>query len=439
MKPIALLALALAAATSSAQAQAPQGQPLTLADAVREVIAHHPTIESAQAAVDAARARATESNSARLPQVSGQAGYSYNSLRPYVSFDLPGGTNGAIYESINDSYALTVNARQLLTDFGRTDKLVEMARSGQIAAQDALEEAEHQLGYQTIESFYGVMLLRSSVDVAREEIVALEEALRISERKFSAGSATKFDVLTTQVRLANARNHLTDTVSSLERQENGLRSLLGLEVKAPIELSGDFDAGAPVVGETEAISLGLQHRPEMRMALDDERTARLRQDAASRENRPSLAAQVTGGLQDQFMPNLYDNKGYVAAGISVDVPIFTGRRITGDRVEADAGVRSAQSRERELDRSITEEVADAYSDLTAARERLARSDMIVDQAREALALAQTRYANGVITNFELLDAQSALRSSELGRLQARYDCVIARQAIARAAGNPPAP
>ncbi|HEY4990063.1 MAG TPA: TolC family protein, partial [Opitutaceae bacterium] len=65
------------------------------------------------------------------------------------------------------------------------------------------------------------------------------------------------------------------------------------------------------------------------------------------------------------------------------------------------------------------------------------ADTLVDQASEALSLAQTRYSNGVITNFELLDAQSARRSAELGRLQARYDCVLARQAVARAAGVVP--
>ena len=45
----------------------------------------------------------------------------------------------------------------------------------------------------------------------------------------------------------------------------------------------------------------------------------------------------------------------------------------------------------------------------------------------------------MITNFELLDAQSALRASELSRIQDRYDCVLARQAVARAAGVPPQP
>ncbi len=439
MKHTAALVLAVAAIASSARAEGSPAGPLTLSQAIETVIARYPSIEAAQAAVDAARARTVQSNASRLPQVSGHAGYTYNSMRPYVSISIPGGPSGAIYENVQDSYAVNVTARQLLTDFGRTDKLVEMARSGQIAAQDALEQVRHQLGYQAIQGFYSVLLLRNSAAVAREEIAALEEALRIAERKFSAGSATKFDVLTTQVRLANARNHLTDTVASLEKQENGLRQLLGRDLAAPLEIAGDLDAEEPAIAESAAISDGLLNRPEMKVARDNEQTARLQLDAASRGDRPTLAAQVAGGVENGVMPSLYDNRGYLTAGLSLEVPIFTGRRTMGERMEAGAGVRSAQARERELNEAITTEVADAYSDLNAAKSRLASSDMLVDQAKEALALAQSRYANGVITNFELLDAQSSLRSAELSRLQARYDCVLARQAVARAAGVAPHP
>jgi outer membrane protein TolC len=438
MKQTAALVLALAVVGPSARAQTPAG-PLTLSQTIEAVIAHYPSIDAAQAAVDAARARTVQSNASRLPQVSGQAGYTYTSLRPYVAISIPGLPAGAIYENVQDSYAVNVMARQLLTDFGRTDKLVDMARSGQIAAQDALEQVRHQLGYQAIQSFYGVLLLRSSAAVAREEIASLEEALRIAEKKFDAGSATKFDVLTTQVRLANARNHLTDTVSSLEKQENGLRQLLGRDFGTPIEIVGDLDAEVPAISESAAISDGLLNRPEMRVARDNEQTARLQLDAADRGNRPTLAAQVAGGLENGVVPNLYDNRGYLTAGVSLEVPIFTGKRIMGERMEAGAGVRSAQARERELSETITTEVADAYSDFNAARSRLSSADTLVGQATEALALAKSRYSNGVITNFELLDAQSSLRAAELSRLQARYDCVLARQSVARAAGVAPRP
>lgn len=439
MKRLAASLLLLTTFAVEAPAQATAPAPLTLSQAIDTVLTRYPSLAGAQAAIDAARARTTESNADRLTQVNAHAGYTFNSLRPFVAIDIPGRPAGAIYESVRDGYTTSVTARQLLTDFGRTDKMVAMARSGQVAAQDALEELRHQLGYQTIEAFYGVILLRNSADVAREEIAALEEALRISQRKFDAGSATKFDVLTTQVRLANARDHLTDTLASVQKQENGLRELLGLGASAPLDISGTFDVDTPALTQTEAIAAGIQNRPEIKLAVDDEQTARLRQDAADRGNRPTLAAQVTGGVADGFVPSLYDNRGYVTAGLTLDVPLFTGKRVTGERLEAAAQVRSAQAREEELRETIATDVGNAYADLNAARARLGNADTLVAQAREALDLARTRYANGVITNFELLDAQSALRSAELGRLQARYDCVLARQSVARAAGQAPQP
>lgn len=439
MKKILSLSLALGLLAGSLRAEEKSTASLSLDQAIATVLARYPSIAGAQAAIDAASARTVQSNSERLPQVNAHAGYGYDSLRPFVAIAIPGGPKGGIYESVQDSYTATVTARQLLSDFGRTDKMVEMARSGEITAKDTLEQLQHQLGYQTIQSFYDVLLLRSSADVAREEVTALEEALRISQRKFDAGSATKFDVLTTQVRLANARNHLTDTLASVSKAENNLRELLGMDSSSPLELSGAFDVEKAVPGESQAIADGLQSRPEMKLAKDEEQTARLRREAADRGNRPTLAAQVTAGVADGFMPSLYDNKGYVTAGLSLDVPVFTGKRVTGDRLEAGAQLRSAQTRQQELRQSITNEVANAFADFGAAKARLGNADTLVDQAKEALDLAQTRYANGVITNFELLDAQSTLRSAELARLQARYDCVLARHAIARASGQTPSP
>ncbi len=50
-----------------------------------------------------------------------------------------------------------------------------------------------------------------------------------------------------------------------------------------------------------------------------------------------------------------------------------------------------------------------------------------------------RHGAKSVTNFELLDAQSATRTAELARLQARYDCVIGRQMLAYVAGRAPTP
>ncbi len=281
--------------------------------------------------------------------MSGQAGYTYTSLRPYVAISLPGCPAGAIYENVQDSYGMNITARQLLTDFGRTDKLVEMARVGpdRGPGRPGADPPPARLpGDPVLLRRPSPAQLRCRWRVRRSP--PSRRPCASPSRKFSAGSATKFDVLTTQVRLANARNHLTDTSPSLEKQENGLRQLLGWDLGTPLDLAGDFDAEAPAISESAAISDGLLNRPEMKVARDNEQTARLQLDAADRGNRPTLAAQVAGGVENGVVPNLYDNRGYLTAGLSLEVPIFTGKRVMGERMEAGAGVRSAQAREREL-------------------------------------------------------------------------------------------
>jgi len=435
--PAAVLFCSLAlCATLAAGEPAGPGAPLTLTQAIEAVLAHYPTLDAAQAAIDAARGRTVQSQSSRLPQVSAEGAYSYLSLRPYVAFSLPTGTSD-LYETIQNSYNVALHASQLLTDFGRTDALVSLARSGELSAHDALAQARKQLGYQTIQAFYGTLLLRESVAVADEEIRSLDEARRIAERKFSGGTATKLDVLTTEVRLANARNARTDRLAALEKEETSLRRLLGYAAGEAVSISGGFDAPADQPDLAATIEEGLRNRPEMRLARDAVDSAGLRLDAASRENRPTLAARAATGVEDGNLPAMYASRGYVEAGVSVSVPIFTGRRITGERIEARADLRGAQDRTSELSRTIAADVEDAFADLGAARARLASADTLVAQAQEALTLAKSRYANGVITNFELLDAQSSARAAELARLQARYDFVLARQAVARAAGREP--
>jgi outer membrane protein TolC len=425
-----------AAVPASSALPASSAQPLTLAEAVDAVLARYPSLDAAQAAVDAARGRSLESGAARLPQVSVNGAYTYMSLRPYVDFSLPGGTS-ALYETVANSYNVTLGVSQLLTDFGRTDALVALARTGEISARDALEQARHQLGYQTIQAFYSALLWRESVSVADEEIMALDEALRITENKLGSGKATKFDVLTTQVRLANSRNARADRVAALERQEALLRQLLGYDPGAPVLLAGEFAPTAGLPDLSATIVEGLQNRPEMKLARDAQKAAGLKLDAANRENRPVVTAQAVAGLENGMLPAMYDNKGYVTAGLGVSIPIFTGRRIAGERIEARGELRSAQGRASELARTITTDVEDSLADLKNAQTHLVSSDTMVAQAQEALSLAKLRYTNGVITNFELLDAQSNARAAELVRLQARYDCVMAGHAVARAAGRRP--
>jgi outer membrane protein TolC len=71
----------------------------------------------------------------------------------------------------------------------------------------------------------------------------------------------------------------------------------------------------------------------------------------------------------------------------------------------------------------------------AARDKNADTEVQVRQATAALALARTRYQAGVVTNLDVLDAETVLAQAKLVQLRARYDLVRSRYQLQQAVGE----
>ena len=101
-------------------------------------------------------------------------------------------------------------------DFNKRNKSVDLAASQVTTAQDRLELAKSGLSYRTIQTFYAILFLEKSIQVQDEEIKNLNDHLLMTQKKVQAGSATDFDVLTTQVRVAAAENSKINLQNNLE-------------------------------------------------------------------------------------------------------------------------------------------------------------------------------------------------------------------------------
>jgi len=409
---------------------------MTLRQVLDEALAHYPSIEAARARIEAARGRTQQTEAARLPQINAQASYTFVDPLAYVDFPTSSGST-RVYQQTQNNYDVGLNLRQLVIDFGRTNALVAAARTGELSNQDALDQIRNEVGYQAIGYFYSATLLQESVAVADEEIRALQEALRIAQQRSDAGTATHFDVLTTKVRLATAENRRTDTVAALQRQEARLRQVLGRQDSGAVAVQGGFPAGVHTPARETLVSEAFSQRPDLLTARHAEESRSHLLAAADRADRPTINAAIGGGTRDGYAPSLNAAKAYIDAGVALNVPIFTGHRIEGEKREARAEMRAAHERVIEAQRVAIADIDAALADVAASSARLGNADTLVAQAQEALSLAQSRYERGVITNFELLDAQSAARAAELSRIQARYDRVLADEALAHAVGRKP--
>ena len=428
-----LCALALLALGPAGLAAQTPSDSLTVEQVVQLVLASHPAVQQATAGVAGADARVAESRSAYYPVLS--AGGSATRLAPLQTLTIPNLGTFSLTPRMN--YATGLQLHQTVFDFGRRAGAVALARARGAGAADNVDLVRSDLAFRAIDAFYAILFLRQSLSVQDEEIDALQQHLAVARERASSGAVTNFDVLTTEVRVATAQSQRIDVANQLDQRAIELRQLLGFPVGQPLPLRGSFALTPVGIPEDSLMRLALAQRPEMQLARQAETAAAAERHVASLGQRPSLGVDLQAGFCNGFEPNLNRNEGNWNAGVSVEIPVFDGGR-THDQVEAaDASLSAAEDHTRDVARRVTADVQQALAGLRASRDKLATSDLQVEQADTALSLAETRYRAGVITNLEVLDAQTALAEARLLRLRTEYAFVQSRYGLERAVGGRP--
>jgi outer membrane protein len=244
-------------------------------------------------------------------------------------------------------------------------------------------------------------------------------------------------VLTTQVRVAAAQSQKIDLENSLQKQRVMLGQLLGLAPGVHVQLRGDFEQRTPASDGESLFQVAAHQRMEIKLARDAEHSAELQRDLVTLGDKPSLRANVVYGFKNGLMPNLDVLRGNWVAVVKAEVPIFDGWHSNHQKEEAEATMFAEQARRREVEQQVSSDVEQASADLQAAVSKITISELQVQQAKEAVLIAQSRYETGTVTNLDLLDAQASESTARLGNLQALYRYVMTKYELQRAIGVKP--
>ncbi len=427
----ALLLVALSFSSNEPLLAAETGSaPLTLDEALRMTREHNPKARQASEEVTAADARVTESRSAWFPRISGKAGYHYIDPVSEISF------GGAAMQFMpNDNYDARITAEMMIYDFGRTASTVNLAKAGRNSATIRQDITLRDLSLATVQTFYSVLFLREAVRVQEKEVTALRTNLDNMQKRYAEGAATRFDLLTTQVRLAGAGNRKIDYQTRLRNQEITLRRLCGLDEHAPLNLSGSFDITPAGMDADKLAASALDHRPEMMLARENLKAASHKKSLATREFLPKIVGSASWGTKNGYVPDIDKMRTNVAAGVELQVPIFDGFRKSASLREAAAMKRSAEQQRLDAEQMTRAEVQQSVNDLQNSREKIDSTRLQVSQADLAAKHARIRYDNGLATTLDLLDAEAALAEAELAHLQSRYEYVMNAYSVRRASGD----
>ncbi|HKK46983.1 MAG TPA: TolC family protein [Balneolaceae bacterium] len=412
----------------SAKAQQAAQDSLNLQDAIHAALTNQPSLDQVEAEINASESQTDQAKTAYYPQVEAEGSYNY--LSPVSTLDF----NGSGFQVMPKSnYDAHVAAHQLIYDFGKTRQNIALARSRTLTAEQRREVVKWTISYYTTKTFYSILYLDQSMEVVAEQIKTLNEDLDTARKRLQNGSATNYDVLSIKVRIGEEKNRRLDLIDQKEKLKSTLRKLFGWDPDRTVDVKGNLD----LKNEEDITNLNQVYadRPDYKVLQQKKEELKKAYKLRSLSDMPSLTAGVIAGFKNGYQPNIDKILGNYSIGVQLKVPIFNGHTTRYQRQEVQSNINSLNAQSRKLKREIQEEVEQAKTDVKTGKQKLATSDLQIKQAKEQLRLAKIRYKNGVITNTDLLAAETALTKARFQKVTTTYNILLSQYDLKKAAGE----
>jgi outer membrane protein len=412
-KSYRLSAIAFALFLPCGALQAQPAMHLTLAEAEKLAVQNNPQLSSAHYNAAAAHQVPNQYKANLAPNVFG----SFTGVGADNGSRLAAGSlnNPIVYDRLGSG--LTVG--QLITDFGRTSNLVGSARLRADAQDQATEATRARVLLNTAAAYFAVLRAHAVMRVADQTVKARQDVADQVSALAESKMRTTLDVSFAKVNLSDARLLVVQAQNDLKTAEATLATAMGLPNETSFILQEEPMPPQLPDRIVDLVRQAIADRPDLK-------DLRLEQSSEERFARaehslyyPSVGVLATAGFApagEAAIPGRYG-----AIGLNVTIPIFNGGLYKARQGEAELKAKAAADNVTDLENRVTRDVRVAYYNAINAYDRMGLTKQLVDQAAQALDLAQVRYENGLGNIVEVSTAQLNLTSAQIADASARYD------------------
>lgn len=404
-----------------------------LHEAVLLALQQNPTILIARQEIERTKGLFIQVRAAALPQVNAVA--QFQDLDPHLNnFTGDGGNgtrtnfpSGSSLSAVERSYTVSIEATQVIFSGGRVPGQISSASFQRDAAYYSFRNVIDQVIATTRQQFYLVLLDRALIGVQEESVRLLQSQLQDQQNRFEAGTVPRFNVLQAQVALSNQLPQLISAQNAYRIAQLQLAKTLGLDFDPtrgdadPLEAVGELayvPRGMPLPA---AIRIAKQNRP----FLKQQKATVLANGAQVTVARSGFFPQISANAGAEFRSSpvsdrVQDARGGYIFGATGSWAIWDWGATYGQVKQARAVLEESKITLDDDNRQVELEVQQAYANLLQGRELIQSQEKNVEQASEALRLAQARLDAGAGTQLEVLDARVQLTTAQSTRLQALY-------------------
>ena len=412
-------------------------QPLSLLGALNIALQQNAAILKGKNDLQASYGLVVQTRAVALPQVQATGQFKRTDRDALENF--PGAPT-----SPDENWNTGVQIVQSIYNGGKLIAAVKAARltKDQALAQYQTVIADALLSVRV--AYYDVLLAAQQITVHEASVNLLQKELEDQQRRYTAGTVPRFNVLRAEVAVANERPLLIQARNNDRIAKNTLSNLLGYNLPRdiwediPLQLTDTLDAVPYQVNLPDAIQQALSHRTELVALRKTEQLQQLGIVNARSGYKPTVSVFAGYGWYNaQFTPPVtidHDINGW-NAGAQLQWSIFDGLLTHGKVTQAKALHDKSVTDLADQSRQIELQVRTAYSDFIEAKEVLDSQEKVQEEADEALREAKARAEAGTGTQLDVLDAETSLTQARTTNVQALHDYAAARAKLERAIGE----
>lgn len=325
--------------------------------------------------------------------------------------------------------------------WGRLRQTRDAARNDLLAQEDSRRAVVIDLVSTVTAAYLKLRELDLDLEISRNTLRSNQQTLDLARQRFNRGVISELDVRQFQANVADPAAQVANYERQVRQQEDTLAFLIGHQPGAvprgrplnEVLAQVDIPAGVP--------SALLEHRPDVRQAEHNLVAATRRVGAALDDRLPKFTITGSWGViafdsSRYFPPDVTAPANHVYqlfAGVSI--PIFHGGSLAAAQDAAQARREQARYLYEKTVLNATREVDGALAEVRSDREQVIAQQTQVNALRRALQLANDRYAAGVSSYLDVLNAERSLFTAEVSLTAAERQGLVGVITLYRALGG----
>jgi outer membrane protein len=398
----------------------------------REAAAQDPAVESAKAALTAARERVTQAQAADgfSAGLSANAGANYGDARVR---GLSAAQSDNAY--LNGSVTASVN-KPLIRPANKVS--IDQANAAATLAEISLALAQQDVATRSSQAYFDVLLAQDNVTLVRAQKAAVGEQLAQAKRTFEVGTSTIVDTNEAQARYDQVLAQEISAANELDRTRWALRNVAGryeTELKR-LRANGGITAPNPANmeawvtrAEREAYAVRLAQQSQAVNEFDIKR-AQTGKNWTLDATASVTHGQTTGSVSSSL--SSYSTSGLI--GVTFNLPFDISGAVAARVREAIANVEKARNDVESARRNAGFNVRQTYLGVTSGAASVAAQEQALKSAETLLASTKLGLEVGVRTNLDVLNAQQQVTQVQRDLAQARYNTLLNELRLKAAAG-----